>query len=380
MNTTIEVHSRIEPFATRWEALAQHTQAAPFLWPGWSGAWWRAFGRGRLQILSAYQDGQLAGVLPLYRTRGVLSSTTNPEAPLSGFLAANEAAADQLSHALFSKKPRRIDLSLVHPDDAGVARTRASAHTAGYRMIADTVQHSPYIDLSGTTWDAYESGLRRKFRSELRRRRRRLEEEGQLVLEVSDGTERLHELLEQGLRIEASGWKETRGTSINARPAARRFYTDVAQWAAQHGWLRLALLRLNGRPLAFDYCLECHGVHYLVKTGYDPAYRKFAPGMVIRYLMVARAFSEGLATYDFLGVPDAWKLEWTGAHQDLLALRLFAPTALGQGSRAVFVGGRSLSEQARTLAQSSIFPESGRRLLKRGHVAWHHWRDSWRVR
>lgn len=378
MNTTIEVHSRIEPVAAQWEALAERTRAVPFLWPGWIEAWWCAFGSGRLQVISAYQDGQLAGVLPLYRARGVLSSTTNPEAPLFGFLAVNEAAAEQLSNALFSSRARRIDLSLVHPGDARVAR--AGADKAGYCVVSDTVQHSPNIDLGATTWDAYESGLRRKFRSEIRRRRRRLEEEGQLVLEVSDGTERLHELLEQGLRIEASGWKESRGTSINARPAARRFYTDVARWAAQRGWLRLALLRLNGRPLAFDYCLEAHGVHYLVKTGYDPDYRKFAPGMVIRYLMLARAFSEGLATYDFLGVPDAWKLEWTGAYQELLALRLFAPTALGQGSRAMFVGRRSLAEQARTLARSEILPESGRHLLKRGHVAWHHWRDSRRAR
>ena len=380
MKNTIGVQYCTESLTPDWERLAQHLNASPFLWPGWTTAWWQAFGKGRLEILTAYQNNRLAGVLPLYRLRGVLRSTTNPEAPQFGFLAANSMAGQQLSDALISQGARRIDLSLMQPADAAVLLAHATARADGYRVITDAVQQSPYIVVDGTTWDAYESGLRRKFRSELRRRRRRLEEEGRLTLEVCDGTERLDELLEEGFRVEASGWKEAHGTSINARPAARRFYTEVAHWATERRWLRLAFLRLNGRTLAFDYCLECNGIHYLLKTGYDPVYRKFSPGLIIRHLMLARAFSEGLVTYDFLGIPDSWKLEWTSEHHELLALHMFAPTARGSLDRTVFSGARLASERARDLARSSLFPERGRRLLKRGHFIWHRWRDRRRVR
>ncbi len=371
MKSTIEIWNRVEPLAPDWERLAEHQRANPFLWPGWIDAWWRSFGRGQLQILAVYQDGCLAGVLPLHRLRAVLSSTTNPEAPLFGFLAANEMAAYQLSKALYLQSARRIDLSLTDLADVGISQVLETADAAGYRVFTDTVEGSPYVTVHGTSWDAYESGLRRKFRSELRRRRRRLEEEGRLVLQVFDGKERLEELLEEGLRVEGSGWKDTAGTSIYARPAARHFYKEVAHWAAERGWLRLAFLRLNGRALAFDYCLECYNTHYLLKTGYDPAYKKFAPGMIIRHLMLARSFSEGLGTYDFLGVPDAWKSEWTSTHQKLMALRMFAPTMLGSLDRFFFVGGRSGYELARSFAYSPILPERARHLLKRGHMMWH---------
>jgi len=206
-----------------------------------------------------------------------------------------------LSHALFSQEPRRIDLSFLPPTDAGLSLTYAAAGAARYWVLTESVKAAPYVAIDGT-WDAYEGGLRRKFRSELRRRRRRLEEEGHLTLEVFDGTERLDKLLEEGFRVEGSGWKDAHGTSIDSSPALRRFYTEVAYWASERGWLRLAFLRLNGRTLAFDYCLECNEVHYLLKTGYDATYAKFAPGMIIRHLMLARAFSEQLVTYDFLGV------------------------------------------------------------------------------
>jgi len=180
----------------------------------------------------------------------------------------------------------------------------------------------------------------------------------------------LDELLEEGFRVEGSGWKGAHGTSIASRPAMRRFYTDIARWATERGWLRLAFLRLNGWAIAFDYCLEYDKTHYLLKTGYDPAYGKFSPGMIIRYLMLARAFSEGLATYDFLGVGSdyVWKREWARTQQERLFLHMFAPTALGFLDRAISISGSSAFEHAKSLARSSIVGERGRRLLKRGHA------------
>jgi CelD/BcsL family acetyltransferase involved in cellulose biosynthesis len=313
----------------------------------------------------------LTGILPLRRFRGTLSSPTNGDTPLFGFLTADKMAAKQLSHALFSQETQRIDLSLLSPADAGVSQIYAAAEAARYRVHTESIPAAPYIVIDGT-WDAYESGLRTKFRSELRRRRRRLEEEGRLTLEVFDGDERLDELLEEGFRVEGSGWKGAYGTSINTSPALRRFYTEVAQWAADHGWLRLAFLRLDDRSIAFDYCLEFGKTHYLLKTGYDPAYAKFAPGMVLRRLMLYRAFSEGLDTYDFLGAGhSAWKNEWTGSQQERLSLHMFAPTARGFLDRAIFVSGRSTLELARGVARSSLVGERRRRRLKRGYEAVH---------
>jgi hypothetical protein len=42
-----------------------------------------------------YQNGRLAGILPLRRYRGALSSTTNLHTPVFGFLASNGTAAEK---------------------------------------------------------------------------------------------------------------------------------------------------------------------------------------------------------------------------------------------------------------------------------------------
>jgi CelD/BcsL family acetyltransferase involved in cellulose biosynthesis len=328
-------------------------------------AWWHAFGAGRLQILTVYQNGHLAGVLPLRRLRGALMSTTNAHTPLFGFLTANEAAAGKLAQALFSQNASRIDLSHLLAGDIGLLQTRAAGNAGSYRVFTESIRALPYVAIDGTCWDAYEKGLRKNHRGDVRRQRRRLEEKGHLTLDVRDGTEGLDGLLEEGFRVESSGWKGAGGTSIKAHPATRRFYTEVARWASERGWLRLGFLRLDGRALAFDYCLELDRTHYLVKTGYDPAYERFSPGKVLRYLMLVRAFSEGLAAYELLGGVDPWKQKWTNACRELQSLHIFAPTGLGFLNRTAYVGTQSASKHARSLARSPIFPERGYLLLKR---------------
>jgi CelD/BcsL family acetyltransferase involved in cellulose biosynthesis len=329
-------------------------------------AWWQAFGAGRLQILTVYQDGSLAGVLPLRRYRGVLSSLTNHHTPVFGFLAANGTAAEKLAQALVSQNARRIVLSRLPSTDAGVSLARVAADTAGYRVFAESTQSAPYVVVDGP-WDEYENGLSKSLRKPMRRRQRRLEEEGRLTLDVSDGTERLDKLLEEGFCIEGSGWKEVEGTSINAHPATRRFYTEAARWAAERGFLRLAFLRLDGRAIAFAYAFELNRTLYSLKTGYDPAYARFSPGIVLQHLMLARAFSEGLAIYDMGGVAEPYKQRYTDRYREVQSLRMFAPTPLGFLERKAFEYGRPAYERAKSLA-SSILGERGFRLLKRGRT------------
>ena len=365
--TIVNIQDRIDALAPEWEQLAKRVTAPPFLWAGWVSAWWQAFGRGRLQILAAYEDGRLIGVLPLLRARGALSSTTNYHTPLFGFLTSNKRATEHLAATLFAQKAPCINLAFLPSTDHGVSVTSAAASAARYRLLTETKQVAPYVDTRGS-WEDYESRLRRKFRSELRRRQRRLEEQGDLTLEVRDGTDKLGQLLDEGFRIEGSGWKGAQGTSIISHPTTRDFYTQVARWAAERGWLRLAFLRLNGKALAFDFCLEYNGTHFLLKTGYDPAYNKFAPGMIVRYLMLSRAFSTGISTYDFLGADYGWKREWASVQQEQVSLHMFAPTVLGSFYRTGLVYGRPVARRVRGEAYS-ILGERGTDLLERVYRA-----------
>jgi CelD/BcsL family acetyltransferase involved in cellulose biosynthesis len=363
----IEARS-IASIAEEWDQLADEVGAPPFLRPGWTTAWWNAFGRGSVRALVARTGDQLTGIVPLVRDGAVLRSPTNSETPIFEFLAKGSDAARQLATTMLSVGARRLDLSCLRSDDPGFHALREEAHARAFRTITEPVLLSPYVSSQGS-WSEYQTKLGAKLRSEIRRRQRRLQELGDLSLQVADGSERLEDLLSEGFRVEHSGWKGDYGTAINSNPRRHQFYREVARWAGERGWLKLVFLRLDGRAIAFDLCLEADRVHFLLKTGFDHGYQKFGPGIIIRSMMLERAFSGSIDTYEFLGTivgaNNRWKLDWTRDYHTCLRFQAFAasPSALAAWSASKFAP--VLSSGARSLA-GRVLGTSGRRVLKRG--------------
>jgi CelD/BcsL family acetyltransferase involved in cellulose biosynthesis len=168
-----------------------------------------------------------------------------------------------------------------------------------------------------------------------------------VTFEFSDGGDRLDALLEDGFRIEGSGWKDESGSAIQASPAARRFYAEVARWAASRGWLRLAFLRLDGRPLAFDFCLQDGRSFYALKGGYDVEFRRFGPGTLLTHASLRRAFEDGLASYEFLGTDDSYKLNWTPTTRERVRLQVFSRSLAGRVQHRAWRHGRPLVKDVR---------------------------------
>lgn len=342
----VETHSKLDLLSEEWDALADRAGASPFLRPGWIAAWWEAFGRGRLEILSVRRAGELAGVLPVVRRLGVAASPTNWHTPTFGPLADGEDVVEELAQALFSRPWRRVRLSWLPREGPAWTACRRAAARARRRVRMEAIGRSPYVPVAGDFAD-YERRLSSKRRGNLRRARRRLEAGGELSLEVADGRANLDRLLDEALIVEASSWKGVRGSAINSRPDTERFYRRIARWAAERGTLRLAFLRLEGRALAFDLSFEERGVHYLVKTGYDPDYRSYSPGILLRHEMIARAFAGGLRRYEFLGLEAEWKREWTESAHELMTIEAFATSLPGAVDAAALRVARPLAARVK---------------------------------
>ena len=267
----IQLHAGVEPVADEWDALADRVATVPWARPGWFRAWYRAFAGGCAQVLVLRRGGTLVGVVPIISKRGVVRGASNWHTPEFRPLA-DPDALPELADALFMQRPHRIALQFVDAEEAGSKACRAAAERAGYRIQVRTLERSPSSrpTRAGMSTAVAEHGS--CFR-ELRRRRRRLESEGRFEFEVHDGRERLEELLDEGFGVESAGWKADAGSAIASQPETQRFYREIASWAARRNWLRLAFLRLNSKPFAFDFAIEHDGVHYLLKTGYDPAFQ-----------------------------------------------------------------------------------------------------------
>lgn len=340
--------SALEPLdavAPDWERLADSVQASPFLHPGFVQTWWRAFGRGRLRVASLRgADGRLAAVLPLVQRGAALISPANWHTPQTALLAEDEQARAAFVRALFAGRPRRLGLCFLDAPDADALS--AGAEAAGYRVVRRTLLRSPYVDTTGD-WEDYEAGLSRHRRADLRRCRRRLTEQGTLTLEETDGRAGVDGPLDELMRIEALGWKGGQGTAMAQEDATRRFYRELAHWAAGRGWLRFHALRLDDRVLALAVGLSAHGVHYGLKMGYDPDVRRLSPGRVLIDESLRAAFAGGLRRYELLGDDDPYKREWARESGERIALDAFAPTTAGRLAGLAVSYGRPAVARAR---------------------------------
>ena len=131
----------------------------------------------------------------------------------------------------------------------------------------------------------------------------------------------------------------------------RDFYSDIARWAADRGWLRMIFLRLDGRAIAAELCLEQGGRLFDLKGGYRLEYRKHGPGKIIALETIEWAHAQGLSEFDFVGSDDPYKLQWTDLVRERSVLRAFAPSPAGATAWAAWAVARPLALRAAAAAR-----------------------------
>jgi CelD/BcsL family acetyltransferase involved in cellulose biosynthesis len=350
----LELHDSAEDVADMWDDLADRLGAPPFLRPGWIRAWARAFGSAELRALAAYRGAELAAILPFCHRRGVLTAPVNWHTPLFSFLAVDDEARAAVAEHIVSHAHVRIDLGFLDAEDPTVAACQAAAERFCRPTLSRIVMRSPYVQVAGRGWDEYEQSLSRKFRKELSRMQRRLDELGSVTFELTcAGPSELESLLSDGLRLESSGWKREQGTAITSSPQTLAFYEAIARWCTDRGWLRMAFLRLDGRAIAFDLCLEKARVMYVLKGGYDPDYRRFGPGALLTLASLRHAFRHQLESYELLGDDAPYKLEWTQTVRERVRFQAFSQSLAGRLDHMAWSHGRPAVHRLRAAIGST---------------------------
>ena len=308
----------------RAELVARGGTVGPFLRPEWIYLQAEAIAPGGYRLLTAWQDGELRGVLPLVaesrRMAGararMLRSLSDEHSQRFDALVGGEGVARALvEHVLRDASWDVIELrDAVIGTRTGVAALADAARAAGCAVELWPSLLSPYLPLPATT-AALDSLGTAKFRANLKRRKRKLEREvGPVRYECLPGGEHPGELaaaIEDALRLEAAGWKGAAGTAIACDDALVRRYRALATVFARRGELALYFLVVNGERRAFKLGIVDDGVCYLFKTGYDPALSSYGPGYLLVQAMLHELVGRGVRTLDFLGDDAPWKREWT---------------------------------------------------------------------
>jgi len=316
--------------------LAASSTDSIFLTHEWLWLWWQCFASpgDRLYVAAAFRDGELCAVAPLRWRREriaglplrLLRSLANEHTPKYDWLwrPGDTEAITALLDAIRQRSDWDvIRLDYVPAESATLPALVAFGRARCLRTSDEWCICSPFLTIRGT-WDDYVASLSDNFRTKTRKAERRLRKAGQLDVVEIRGDPGLREALRRAYIVEQSSWKGAAGSAIADRPNEERFYTGFAAAASAKGWFRLFFLELDGRPIAFHYCLDYKRTLSSAKIGYDPAFARYSPGTVLKWLILKPLFEERTHdTFDMLGAATASKLRWSNQAQELRSAFVF---------------------------------------------------------
>lgn len=323
-----------------WDELVARTRNEIFFRHRFIRLWIDNFApEAKLRVLVARSaDGALVAALPLMQERakiyGVpvtqLVSTANPHSCRFDLVAEDPAlAADAVFEYLAADTGWDVLRITDVPEGGNAFALLDRARRAEWPTGTWSSLHSPYIPLPGT-YEALAATLQSKFKANLRRRRKKLEERGKVTVEKVTGGPELAARLEEGFALEASGWKGLNGTAMAQDHATRGFYSELARDAAYGNYLSLYFLRLDGRAIAFQYGLRFGGRYLLLKPGYDERLRECSPGQLLMDEVLRDLSGSEVDEFDFLGPDMVWKRDWTDRVRPHTWMFIFRASAVGR--------------------------------------------------
>jgi CelD/BcsL family acetyltransferase involved in cellulose biosynthesis len=362
----VEVVTDPQAFAalrTRWNALLGESRSdCVFLTWEWLSAWWTHLAGDRsLNILLAWDRGELVGIAPLVRSRGSLPWLSRLEFLGTGFagsdyldLIVRPDLEREVAHAFADALRRSSDtLHLDHlPPDSIAASTLVDPLSAGsWTTMQAEAGTCPYIPLAGYTWDSYLGSIGSAHRANFRRRLRALDRQFAVrFLRVRTDDER-REGLETLISLHNRRWDTRGGSTAFPTTECRAFHYDVTRLALQRGWLRLYELRLNDEIVAATYCFTYAGRCFFYQGAFDDRYQQHSVGMVAMGLTIKAAVEEGASEFDMLFGVESYKWLWARHARTLHRIDLFPSDLAGR----VHHGTARATRSARTMVRR-IFP------------------------
>ncbi len=323
MSYVVEINSieQLAGYKLLWNALLRQTSgASAFQSYDWLESYWRHFGADQqLRVLIVYVDVDPIGILPLVirkeSTRAgwvrVLTYPLHDWGTFYGPIGPNPTATLLAGIRHVARTARDWDLMdfrWVDADSHDRRRTPTAMRAAGFEPDRQPWAQSGVVRFEGD-WEAYWGGRTKKWRHNVRRCERRLQEQGRVTYiryrpegeAYGDGDPRW-DLFEACVALAEKSWQgasET-GTTLS-HETIQPFLRDVHQQAAKNGQLDLNLLLVDGRPVAFVYNYHFQGNVYGLRMGYDPDFAAFGPGTVLLRNVLQDSFDRGDSYYD-LGI------------------------------------------------------------------------------
>lgn len=284
---------RIEGVVPEWEALAA-ASGRPFATVEWTEAWLEHAAGPYVPHLFLARDpeGSARAIVPLVIAQGRYVR----KARFLGFRAANEVGP--------ICAPEHAELGIAALLQALAATRREwdvfvaeNLPGSGWdeRLRAKVIggKGAPVVRGPWASWEDYLATRSHNLRSELRRKERRLEEQGVRHRPVGN-VEELEPGLDALFDLHRGRWGSEASPFFSG---LEEFHRAFARAAFRRGWVRLHVLEMEGRPVAANYSLRFGDEEWSYQLGRDLRLEHGSIGLIGTAIAVRDAFAEGASVF-----------------------------------------------------------------------------------
>ena len=373
MPTALTVQTLSEPSAfaalgPEWTELLEASDSDGFFltWE-WLFTWWKHLAGGRqLFILTVRSGEELVAIAPF----AIRPATLDRVPPLSciELLGSGTAGSDYLdvivrrgrerevARALaehLARDTRMLTLARVRSGRSSAQALAAHLGSLGWSVSETRSETCPVVRREGPDWSSYLQSLGAEHRYAFRRKVKRLTQRHRVSLDAARSEEERREAMRLLIALHQARWRERGKSEAFSSDALIAFHDEVSALALRRGWLRLFVLRLDGRPAAALYGFRYRDVFYFYQSGFDPAFGKESVGLVIMGLSIESAFEEGVAEFDLLHGEEAYKFHWANSARELSRIELYPPGTRG----LLYRGTVGLTRTARRIARGLLWAQ-----------------------
>lgn len=294
-----------------------------FVLPDWMQVWWQVFGTGaEMRIRTVREGKRVIGIAPLMVKDGAAFLIGDTDVcDYLDFVVTPGQEADFFNLILDDLKKsgiRQLDLKHVRPDSTVLTSLAPLAKSRQYGV--ETVKENVSLEMDlPSSFDEYLATLNTKERHEVRRKLRRLSEEGTIEYRfINEGA-----AMPDTMDIFFKMFVESRQDKANfMTEKMESFFRLLADTMAQIGLLRLGVLELDEKPLAEIMCFDYNGCIYLYNSGYDPQYTALSAGLLSKVLAIKDSIEKGKSRFDFLKGAETYKYHLGGREVPLYRCRI----------------------------------------------------------
>jgi len=219
---------------------------------------------------------------------------------------------DCLCHGLKQLPFNYLTLAPIAENDNKLNHFQEAMETAGLTCYRNHKAYNWFHQTQGQSFVDYMAERPSKARNTIARKERKLESEHayEILLHIDNDVQ---QALADYHDIYKVSWKANEQYKALVEGVIKRF--------SKRAWPRLAILTIDGKPIAAQLWFVVEGKASIFRLVYDEAWKHYSPGSILMsYLMEYVIDTDKVEEIDFLSGNDGYKKDWMSERRERCAL------------------------------------------------------------